>query len=75
MVPRAAPGAAYRVPGRRTVTRRPPAGPGGEVQGSGVGADDAVHDRQAEADTGVLVGAHAVRPAPEGFGERREQLR
>lgn len=34
-----------------------------------MGADDAVHDGQAEADAGVFVGAYAFRAALEGFGE------
>jgi hypothetical protein len=45
-------------------------GAGDEVKGSVVGADDAQHDGQAEADAGVLVGAYAFRSALEGFGER-----
>lgn len=40
-----------------------------------MGADDAVHDGQAEADAGVLVGAYAFRSALEGFGEGRYQFR
>ena len=40
-----------------------------------MGADDAVHDGQAEADAGVFVGAYAFRSALEGFGEGGYQLR
>ena len=49
-------------------------GAGDEVEGPVVGADDAVHDGQTEADAGVLVGAYAFRSALEGFGEGRYQF-
>src|SRR5215216_5207333 len=58
--------------GSCTVTQSPRR-PGGEGEGSVVSSGDALDDRQAEADTGV-VGAYAFGAAPERFGEGPDQL-
>ncbi len=49
-------------------------GAGDEVEGLVVGADNAVHDGEAEAEASVLVGCVRVLSAPEGFGEGRHQV-
>src|ERR687897_803937 len=51
----------------------PASGPGGEGEGSVMCLDDALDDRQAEADTRVI-GAYAFGAAPERFCERRDKL-
>src|SRR3954447_16737908 len=46
----------------------------GEGEGSVVRVGDAPHDRETEADTGVIC-AYAFRAAPKRLGKRRDQLR
>src|SRR5690349_24008193 len=61
--------------GKSDRDEQPPGRTGREVERPVVCPDDAVDDGQAEANTGMLVGARAFRAALEGLRERRHDLR